>query len=83
MKKHEDTIHKAAAKYILGENINTSIKGNKEQLLSLEKLLESSKKLYMKLNENSASLDEILKLIEQKNIHADRFYSLTGIKWNL
>jgi len=83
MKKHESKIHKIAARYILGENVNTSIKGNKEQLKSLENLLESSKNLYVKLNENSTSLDEILKLIEEKNIYADKFYSLTGIKWNL
>ena len=64
MKKNDLKIHNIAAKYILGENIETSIKGDKEQLKCLSGLLESSKKLYSSLDENK-NLDEILKIIEE------------------
>lgn len=83
MKKNEQKIHNIAAKYILGENVNTTIKGNQIQLENLSKLLESSKKLYQKLNENNSSLDEILNLIEEKNNLADTFHKSTGITWKL
>jgi hypothetical protein len=82
MKKNDLKIHNIAAKYILGENIETSIKGDKEQLKCLSGLLESSKKLYSSLDENK-NLDEILKIIEEKKVLADKFFVLTGIKWKL
>jgi hypothetical protein len=74
-------VHNIAARYILGENIETSIKGDKEQLKCLSKLLESSKKIYDKLNEEKVDLNEILERIEEKKEIADHFFSLTGIKW--
>ena len=83
MKNQELKIHKTAAKYILGENINTSIKGNKQQLECLEKLLESSKKLYTALNNENTSLDKILELVNEKNNNAESFLNLTGINWKL
>jgi hypothetical protein len=82
MKKNDLKIHNIAAKYILGESIETSIKGDKEQLKCLSNLLESSKKLYDSLNENK-NLEEILNLIEEKKTLSDRFFILTGIKWKL
>lgn len=83
MKNQELKIHKTAAKYILGENINTSIKGNKQQLECLENLLESSKKLYTALNNENTSLDTILELVNEKNNNAESFLNLTGINWKL
>jgi len=83
MKKHDKLIHKVAAHYILGENINTSIKGNKDQLTCLQNLLESSKDLYIELQNENADLNKLLKLIENKNNLSDSFLKLTGISWKL
>ena len=83
MKNQEKNIHKVAAYYILGENINVEIKGNEKQLYCLQNLLESSKNLYIELNNKQANLDKVLKLVENKNQLSDEFYNLTGINWKL
>ncbi len=83
MKNQEEKIHKVAAHYILGENINTAVKGDKKQLQCLQNLLEVSKNLYNELNSNTASLDKVLNLVENKNQLSEQFYTLTGINWKL
>ncbi len=82
MKKHDHLIHNVASKYILGENINIEIKGNKNQLEKLNELLDISKKLYHSLQDKT-SLEKIMTIIEQKKQLSDEFYILTGIKWKL
>lgn len=74
-------IHNIAARYILGENIETAIKGDKEQLKCLSNLMEASRNVYEKLNEEKVDLNNILEMIEEKKVIADKFFKLTGIKW--
>jgi hypothetical protein len=81
--KQDLLIHKAASKYILGENINIDIKGKKEQLVCLNQLLDVSKNLYESLNDNTTSLKEIMSIVENKKQLSDRFEKITGIKWKL
>lgn len=83
MKKQDNLIHNAASKYILGESINIEINGKKEQLSCLNNLIDVSKKLYESLNDKSTQLNEIMKIIEEKNKLADEFYNISGIKWKL
>ncbi len=83
MKKHDKLIHTVASKYIIGENVNIEIKGNKQQLHKLSELLDISKHLFSSLQEKNTSLEDIMTLIEQKKQLADDFYQLSGIKWKL
>ncbi len=83
MKKKDKLIHNAASKYILGENINIEIKGNKQELEQLSELLDISKQLFHSLQDNKSSLQEIMSLVEYKKKLADSFYQTSGIKWKL
>ncbi len=83
MKKNDKLIHNIASKYILGENINIEIKGNKKQLEKLSELLDISKKLYQSLNDNNTPLNKIMSIVEQKKTLSDEFFVLSGIKWKL
>jgi len=82
MKKKDLIIHNVASKYILGENINFEIKGNRQELEKLSELLDASKYLYTSLHDNT-SLAKIMTLVENKKRLADEFYALSGIKWKL
>ena len=66
MKKHDLLIHNIASKFILGENINVEIKGNKQQLHTLNELLDISKSLYTALGDQATPLSNIMSLIENK-----------------
>ena len=83
MKKRDLIIHNVASKYILGENINFEIKGNRQELEKLSELLDASKHLYTSLHDNKIPLSKIMTLIENKKRLADEFYTLSGIKWKL
>jgi hypothetical protein len=83
MKKNDRLIHNIASKYIIGENINIEIKGNKKQLEKLSELLDVSKNLYQMLNDNNTPLDKIMSIVENKKKIADEFYKLSGIQWKL
>ncbi len=83
MKKHDKLIHTVASKYIIGENVNIEIKGNKNQLQKLSELLDISKQLYEGLADKHTSLEKIMSLVEHKKKLSDDFYHLSGIKWKL
>ena len=83
MKNQDKKIHEMAAHFIVGNNINTSIKGNKDQLHCLQNLLEASKNLYVELNGSSNNLDKVMTLVENKKRLSDEFLQLTGIDWKL
>jgi hypothetical protein len=83
MKKHDLLIHNIASKFILGENINVEIKGNKQQLQKLSELLDISKSLYSALNDHSTPLSNIMTLVENKKQLSDEFFQISGIKWKL
>ncbi len=83
MKKKDKLIHNIASKYILGENINIEINGNKQELEQLSELLDVSKQLYHSLHDHNSSLTDIMSLVEHKKSLSDSFYQLSGIKWKL
>ncbi len=83
MKKKDKLIHNIASKYILGENINIEINGNKRELEQLSELLDVSKQLYHSLQDNNTSLEDIMSLVEHKKNLSDTFYQMSGIKWKL
>jgi len=83
MKKKDKLIHNIASKYILGENINIEINGNKRELEQLSELLDVSKQLYHSLQDNNTSLEDIMSLVEHKKNLSDTFYQTSGIKWKL
>jgi len=83
MKKNDLFIHNIASKYILGENINIEIKGNKQQLQTLNELLDISKLLYNSLQNKNIPLSKIMNLVEQKKKLSDQFTKLTNIQWKL
>lgn len=83
MKKNDLVIHNIASKFILGENINIEIKGKRNQLECLNKLLDVSKNLYESLQKDNQSLNHIMSLIEEKKQLSDTFYEISGIKWKL
>ena len=75
-------LHKVAAKYIIGEDINVELDGSYAELLCLKELLDISKELKNSLDENS-SLDNIIDLMHKKKDITSKFESLTGITWRL
>lgn len=80
--KKELKLHKAAAKYIMGENINVSIKGKDAKIQCLSNLLEACKELKETLDEGT-DVDKIASLLDEKRNLAIEFENLTGIKWRL
>lgn len=78
----EKQLHHIAAKYIIGEDINVSIKGNDLELKSLQNLLEISRSLKNALDESS-DFETIANLIEQKRLATRRFEDISGIIWRL
>ena len=81
--KREKLVHNIAAKYILGENVDVELTGNKYEMECFVNLLEVSKLLYKKLNDKNASLQEINKFLQEKKDLTKRFESLSGITWRL
>jgi len=80
--KKEDMLHYIAAKFILGEEVNVSINANDAQIDCLYELLNVSKSLKETLDEQR-DFDKIKVLVKQKKKLAQKFQSLTGIKWRL
>lgn len=80
--KKEDMLHYAAAKFIIGEEINISINANDAQIDCLYELLNISKNLKIALDEQK-DFDKVKVLVSQKKKLTQKFQSLTGIKWRL
>jgi acid stress-induced BolA-like protein IbaG/YrbA len=78
----EKLIHNIAAKYIAGKEVDIQLEGNHYEIVALHDLLEVSRKLYVKLNENT-SLNEIQQILIEKKELTGKFESLTGIIWRL
>ena len=83
LKEKNNFIHHIASKYLLGESIDYKVSGSKEQLLSLKEMMNASKELYDKINEDSPSLNEIVYLAEVKAEKAQQFKKLFGFDWSL
>jgi len=78
----EKMLHRIAAKYIIGEDVDVSINANDAQVDCLYELLNVTKKLKETLDEQK-DFDKIKVLVKQKNKLANKFQSLTGITWRL
>jgi len=78
----EKILHYVAAKYILGERLDISINANDAQIECLSELLEISRKLKIKLDEQK-DYEQVCLLIKEKKYLANKFENITGIKWRL
>lgn len=82
MKNKSSFLHQVAANYIVGNDIEAELSGEKIQLEAFQNLLDTSKKLRTELYKEN-SLDQVLELANQKKIHTKKFQDLTGIEWKL
>jgi len=73
----------ASAAYITGKQASTKITGDPEKLKATRDALDSSKALYEELKSPDASLADVMRLVEEKNHAAKRFYRCTGFDWIL
>ena len=73
----------AAAAYILGEKTGTKIKGAPERVEVTRDVLFRSRELYEALSTENATLNDIMRLVENKHSAAIRFHRSTGIEWIL
>jgi len=70
----------ASAAYILGLTPNVKIKGNSTQLLALQEVLGSSRRLYLSLREEADNPD-IAVMLETKTVAAKKFKESFGYSW--
>lgn len=83
MNKKEKLLHNIAAKYISSESIDVELSGNAEEMSCLAELLEISKSLKTALDDNTTSLNEVYKILDEKKEITRRFINLSGINWSL
>ena len=82
MKNKSSFLHQVAANYIVGNDIEAELSGERIQLETFQNLLDTSKKLRESLYEEN-SLDRVLELANQKKFYTKKFQDLTGIEWKL
>lgn len=82
MKNKSSFLHQVAANYIVGNDIEAELSGEKIQLETFQNLLDTSKKLRESLYKEN-SLDRVLELANQKKFYTKKFQDLTGIEWKL
>lgn len=82
MTKKEIKLHRAAARYIMGESFNVHIKGKNAKIKCLGELLSVCKELKEKLDEGT-DINSISILLDKKRDLAIDFENLSGIKWRL
>lgn len=70
-----------AAAYILGEKKSFKIKGNIEQVKSVESALNSSKKLLEVLEDKLSDSKLINEALENKKLSAQKFKKVFGFDW--
>ena len=75
--------HTAAAAYILGKKSNIKIQGSSERIAATRKVVGASRALFQELNNSSATLRSVTKLLEAKRQASDNFQQVTGIRWLL
>ena len=82
MKNKSSFLHQVAANYIVGNDIEAELSGERIQLETFQNLLDASKKLRESLYKAN-SLDRVLELADQKKFFTKKFQDLTGIEWKL
>ena len=79
MKKQRIIIE--SIRYITGNQDSVKIQGKKKHIAIYNKALNVSKKLYETLQHPDASLDQIEKLVLEKNRWAKKWVEETGENW--
>ena len=82
IKEKESVLHSIAAKFIMGEDVEIEINGEKPQLDVLKELLEVSRKLKLKLDSGD-KIENISETLDVKRKLTKKFQNLTGITWRL
>ena len=70
-------------KFIKGSQGNNLVVENSSHVAPLAKVLLESKALYDLLHDKSATLDEVVKQISEKNSAAKEYKRITGNVWPL
>lgn len=83
MNINENLLHKVAARFIKGYDVNINIKGSEIQLETLQNLLNVSKDLMIELNKESYDSEKIIALTQEKKTLTKKFQNISGIKWKL
>ena len=78
----EMLLHEIAAKHITNNDVDIELSGNPAEMKCFAKLLEVSKRLKIQLDED-ASLDVIIKTLQEKKDLTRKFENLSGINWRL
>ena len=81
MKNKSSFLHQVAANYIVGNNIEAELSGERIQLEVFQNLLDTSKKLRESLYRGN-SLDEVLELADQKIFYTKNFKTLQELNGN-
>jgi hypothetical protein len=81
MKKQRIIIE--SIRYITGVQKSVRVRGKISEMVAFQNVLKASKKLYETLQRKDARLEEIEKLVVQKNKAAIRFRRATGNSWPL
>jgi len=82
IKEKESVLHSIAAKFIMGEDVEIEINGEKPQLDVLKELLEVSRKLKLQLDSGD-KIENISETLDVKRKLTKKFQNLTGITWRL
>ena len=69
------------AQYVMGENLDFKINGNRQLALVTANALSSSKKLYEVLSSENSSLEEIKSILIEKKLASKKFFNATGLAW--
>jgi hypothetical protein len=77
-----EKLHRIAANYIVGEDIEVEINGKGPQVKALKELLDVSKTLKEQLDKKE-NLDTVIETIELKRKLTKKFQNLSGITWRL
>ena len=83
MRQNQSMLHRVAARYITGLDVEIKIDGNELQLESLKKLLDTSKMLKEELDKSKPNFEKVADLVKLKKENTLRFQDLTGIEWYL
>lgn len=69
------------AQYVIGENLDFKINGDKRIAIATANVLSSSKKLYEALSSETSTLEEVKIILLEKKIASKRFFNATGLVW--
>ena len=68
-------------RYITGNQKSVKIQGKNKEIVLFKKALNASKKLYESLQKENVRLEEIERLVAEKNEAAKAFVNETGHPW--